>query len=334
MKKLITGIKPTGSLTLGNYLGAIKNLVNLQKELTDTEFFIFIADLHAITTPQDKQALRKNIKDIAAIYVASGLDLEKTHIFIQSEVFTHNQLGYIMESTGYIGELQRMIQFKEKSKQQPKDGIRTSLLTYPALMAADILLYDANYVPIGEDQTQHLELTKLLGERFNSMYGDTFVIPEGILPKAAKKIKSLTNPTVKMSKSDDSNPKSYILLLDDINYSKNKIKSAVTDSDTIIKYDEENKPGISNLINIYSGITDLSRDEIVSKYTNKTYKDFKEDLANILENELLPLQNKYKEIVNSKELDEILDKGRDEALKLTTKKIKKVYKKIGLGRNN
>lgn len=334
MKRLITGIKPTGSLTLGNYLGAIKNLINLQKELTDTEFFIFIADLHAITTPQDKQTLRKNIKDIAAIYVASGLDLEKTHIFIQSEVYTHNQLGYIMESTGYIGELQRMIQFKEKSKQQPKDGIRTSLLTYPALMAADILLYDANYVPIGEDQTQHLELTKLLGERFNNMYGDTFIIPKSILPKAAKKIKSLTDPMVKMSKSDSSNPKSYILLLDDINYSKNKIKSAVTDSDTTIKYDEKNKPGISNLINIYSGITNLSRDEIVSNYNNKTYKDFKEDLANILENELLPLQEKYKKIVNSKELDQILDRGREEALKLTIKKINKVYKKIGLGRNN
>ena len=229
MKRLVSGIKPTGQLTLGNYIGAIKQFVALQDELEDTEFFIFIADLHAITTPQNRQELKKNIKSVAALYMACGLDPNKVNLFIQSEVQEHAQLGYVMESTAYIGEMERMTQYKDKKGKQV-EGIRTSLLTYPALMAADILIYDADIVPIGDDQKQHLELTRNLAQRFNNMYGDTFVVPEGFYPKTGARIKSLTEPNKKMDKSAD-NPKSYILLLDDLNKIKNKIKRAINDYD-------------------------------------------------------------------------------------------------------
>src|SRR5690554_6482842 len=200
MKRLVSGIKPTGDLTLGNYIGAIKQFVNMQQEMEDTEFYIFIADLHAITTPQDRLVLRKNIKSIAALYIACGLDPEKVNIFIQSEISEHAELNYIIESTLYVGEMERMIQYKEKKESQA-EAIRTSLLTYPALMAADILLYDANFVPIGDDQKQHLELTKTAAQRFNHLYGDTFTIPEAIYPKTGARIMGLQNPEAKMSKS-------------------------------------------------------------------------------------------------------------------------------------
>lgn len=331
MKRLVSGIKPTGEITLGNYIGALKQFVDLQNELSDYEFFIFIADLHAITTPQEKKDLRRRIKDIAAIYIACGLNPNKVNLFIQSEVIYHNMLGYVMESTSYVGEMERMTQYKDKKKKQT-EGIRTSLLTYPALMAADILLYDANIVPIGDDQKQHLELTRNLAERFNYMYGDTFVVPEGYFPKVGARIKSLTDPTKKMSKSDSSNPKSYILLLDNLNEAKNKIRSAVTDSDTSIHYDEKKKPGISNLLTIYSSLSNISIKELEIKYQDKTYKDFKEDLANLVYDTLKPIQDKYNSIINSKELDYILNKGRDYANIIAKRKIEKVYNKIGLGR--
>ncbi len=219
---LVSGIQPTGKLTLGNYIGALKQFVKLQDELEDTELFIFIADLHAITTPQDRVELRKSIRNVAALYIACGLNPEKVNLFIQSEVLEHSVLGYIMESTAYIGEMERMTQFKDKKGKQT-DGIRTSLLTYPALMAADILLYDANIVPIGDDQKQHLELTRNLAERFNNLYGETFVVPEGFFPKTGARIMSLTDPTKKMSKSDE-NPKSYINLLDDLGLIRSKLQ--------------------------------------------------------------------------------------------------------------
>lgn len=330
MKKLLTGIKPTGQLTLGNYLGAILNIIELQQTLKDTEFFIFIADLHAITISQDRQQLRKNTKDIAAIYLAAGLDPSICNIFIQSEVPSHAEMGYIMESTAYIGEMKRMIQFKEKSKNQ-KEGIKTSLLTYPALMAADILLYDADYVPIGIDQMQHLELTKLLADRFNTTYGNTFVLPEGILSKTAKKIMSLTDPTRKMSKTEE-NSKGYILLLEDLNIIRKKIKSAVTDSDNKIYYDVENKPGISNLLSIYATIKKITIEDCVKFFENKNYGEFKEEVANTVVECLSNLQSRYKEIINSSYLDEILDKGAQRAYMISSRKVAKVYKKIGLGR--
>ena len=273
MKRLVSGIKPTGEPTLGNYIGALRQFVNLQNELPDTEIFVFIADLHAITTPQDKQKLKKRIREIAALYIACGLDPERVTLFIQSEVMEHAVLGYIMESTAYIGEMERMTQYKDKKRKQT-EGIRTSLLTYPALMAADILLYDATVVPVGEDQRQHLELTRDLANRFNNMYGETFVVPEAYTPKVGARIKSLTEPTKKMDKSSE-NPKSYILLQDDLNAAKNKIRSAVTDSDSKIKFDEKNKPGISTLLMIYAALTDRSIKDIEDQYIGSTYQAFR-----------------------------------------------------------
>lgn len=328
--RLISGIQPTSAITLGNYLGALKNFVKLQDELTDVDILVFIADLHAITVPQDKIALKKNIKSLAALYLACGLDPEKVHIFIQSEVPAHNQLGWIMECNGYIGELERMTQFKDKKVKQVA-GVSAGLLTYPSLMAADILLYDADLVPVGLDQKQHLELTRNLAERFNSKYGETFKIPEPFIPKVGEKIMSLTDPTKKMSKSDE-NPKSSIFLLDDINVIKKKIKSAVTDSEASIKYDVEHKPGISNLMTIYACISKQSIQEIEEKYKASTYAEFKEDLAEIVASEIEPIQEKYNALIQSKELDIILDQGRDYANFLAQRKITKIYQKIGIGR--
>lgn len=330
MKRLISGIQPSGNITLGNYLGAIKNFVKLQDSLEDTDILIFIADLHAITVAQDKAKLRKNIKSLAALYIACGLEREKMHLFIQSEVPMHNQLGYVMETTGNIGELERMTQYKDK-KQKQVAGVSVALLTYPSLMAADILLYDASLVPVGVDQKQHLELTRNLATRFNNKYGETFVLPEPFIPETGAKIMSLVDPTKKMSKSD-SNPKAYISLLDEPNIIRKRIKSAVTDSDGKIMFDMENKPGISNLLTIYSCVTSMPIESIVEKYKNSDYATFKSDLAELVVNMIEPIQTKYNEILNSKELDDILDEGRDYASNIAYKKIRKVYNKIGLGR--
>ncbi len=330
MKRLVSGIQPSGNLTLGNYLGAIKQFIALQEELSETEFFIFIADLHAITVSQDKTALRKNIRSLAALYLACGLDPKKVHLFIQSEVIEHNQLGYIMESTVYVPELERMTQYKDKKLKQ-QAGIRSNLLTYPALMAADILLYDADIVPVGEDQKQHLELTRNLAERFNQQHGDTFIVPEPFTPKVGGKIMSLTDPTKKMSKSDD-NQKAVVYLLDDLNQIKNKIKSAVTDSDTKIRYNVKDKPGISNLLTIYSLISGLKIPELEQMYENSNYATFKSDLAEKLAEYLRPIQERYHALLASPELDTVLDEGRDAAKRVAYKKIMKVYKRLGLGR--
>ena len=330
MKRLLSGIQPTGKLTLGNYIGALRQFVKLQDELEDTEFFIFIADLHAITTPQERQELKKNIRSVAALYLACGLKPERVNLFVQSEIPEHAQLGYIMESTAYVGEMERMTQYKDKKGKQ-LDGIRTSLLTYPALMAADILLYDADIVPIGDDQKQHLELTRNLAVRFNNTYGHTFTVPDGYFSKTGARVMSLTEPTKKMSKSAE-NPKSYILLLDDLAQVRNKIKSAVTDSDGIIKYDPKKKPGISNLMTIYSALTDISIKDLEDNYQDKNYQIFKSDLAEVVADTLRPIQSRYFEIMNGTELDKVLDQGRDVAQKVAQKKLLKVYKKLGLGR--
>jgi tryptophanyl-tRNA synthetase len=330
MKRLLSGIQPTGKLTLGNYIGALKQFVKLQDELEDTELFIFIADLHAITTPQNKQELKKNIRSVAALYLACGLDPNKVNLFVQSEIAEHAQLGYVMESTAYVGEMERMTQYKDKKGKQT-EGIRTSLLTYPALMAADILLYDADIVPIGDDQKQHLELTRNLAVRFNNAYGQTFTVPEGYFTKTGARIMSLTEPTKKMSKSAE-NPKSYILLLDDLAQVRNKIKSAVTDSDGLIKYDPKKKPGISNLLTIYSALTDISIKTLEEMYETKNYQVFKADLAEIVADALRPIQSKYFEIMNGTELDKILDQGAEKARLVAQRKLVKVYKKLGLGR--
>jgi len=330
VKRIVSGVQPSGKLTIGNYLGAIKSFVKLQEEYRDAEFFFFVADLHAITVTQDRLKLRQSIREVAAMYIACGLDPERVNIFIQSEVPAHNQLGYIMESTAYIGEMERMTQYKDK-RQRQAEGIKTSLLTYPALMAADILLYDANLVPIGDDQNQHLELTRLVGERFNNQYGQTFEIPKAYYNKDVVRIKSLADPLKKMSKSDEVE-RSYILLDDEPNRIKNKIASAVTDSDTKIYYDEENKPGISNLLAIYAGFSDKSVEEIETLYQNKSYQEFKFELGNLIVNYLTPIQDRYNEILKSKYLDEVLDRGRDRSILISNRKLERVYHRVGLGR--
>lgn len=330
MKRLLSGIQPSGTITLGNYIGAIRNFVKLQNEIDDVDFFVFIADEHAITVPQEKLKLRENIRSLAAIYVACGLDPKKVHLFIQSEVPAHAMLGYVMECTAYIGEMERMTQYKDKKVKQV-EGVHCSLLTYPALMAADILLYDTDLVPVGEDQRQHLELTRNLAQRFNQKYGDTFVVPEAYIAKEGARVMSLQDPLKKMSKSDP-NPKGYIALLDEENIIRKKIMSAVTDSVGTIAYDMNERPGISNLLTIYDVFTGEGIDNICKKYEGKGYAEFKADLADIVVNALKPIQERYNELINSKELDDILDEGRDYASKIAFKKISKVYNKIGLGR--
>jgi tryptophanyl-tRNA synthetase len=322
MNIVLSGVKPTGIPTLGNYLGALRNFVKLQNEMSDYEFLFFVADLHAITVPQDPKTLKQNIRNIAALYLAIGLNPERLTIFIQSEVKEHAELGYVMQSMAYMGELERMTQYKDKVQKQVT-GVTSALFTYPALMAADILLYDAKYVPVGEDQKQHLELARDLAIRFNNRFGQTFRVPEELISK--------TDPSKKMDKSAD-NDKGCIYLLEPINSIKKKIKSAITDSDSIVRYDKENKPGISNLMVIYSVLTNLSFEEIENKYLGKGYGDFKSDLAEIVASEIEKIQAKYNEIINTPILDEILNQGKQKATYLAQKKLAKVYKKMGIGR--
>lgn len=332
MKTILSGIQPSGKITLGNYLGAIKNFVQLQNQADDdTNILVFIADLHAITVYQEPKHLRDSIKQLAAIYLACGLEREKTTLFIQSEVREHAEIGYLLQTMTYIGELERMTQYKDKVAKNVT-GVTTALFTYPALMAADILLYDAKYVPVGDDQKQHLELTRDLAIRFNNKYGETFVVPEGLPPKKGARIMDLQDPTKKMDKSrgDD---KGCICLLDPIDVIKKRIKSAVTDNFAHVHYDKENQPGIANLMTIYSAITGMSYEDIEAKYEGKGYGDFKGDLAEIVANEIAPIQERYNQILNSNELNEVLDKGREDAKRLAFKKMRKVYRKIGVGRN-
>ncbi|MGG4267870.1 tryptophan--tRNA ligase [Peribacillus simplex] len=326
MKRIFSGIQPSGSVTLGNYIGAMKQFVNLQNEY---ECYFCIVDQHAITVPQDRLKLRKNIKTLAALYLAIGLDPEKNTIFIQSEVPAHAQAGWILQSISYIGELERMTQFKDKST--GKEGVSSALLTYPPLMAADILLYSTDLVPVGEDQRQHLELTRDLAERFNRKHNDIFKIPEISLPTEGARIMSLQEPTKKMSKSDP-NKKATIALLDDPKQIEKNIKSAVTDSEGIVRYDKENKAGVSNLMSIYSIFSGKTYSEIEEMYEGKGYGDFKSDLAEVVLEEILPIQERYNELIDSPELDDILDRGAEKANIEANKMIRKMYNGMGLGR--
>ena len=330
MARILSAIQPSGTLTIGNYLGALKNLVKLQDE---HECLFFIVDQHAITVPQDRLELRKKIKELTALYLACGLDPEKATIFVQSEVPGHTQLAWMLTCNTSMGELERMTQFKDKSQKQAAkgQGIGVGLFMYPVLMAADILLYDVDFVPVGDDQKQHLELTRDLAERFNNRFGETFKIPEPLIAKTGARIMSLQEPTKKMSKSDD-NPRNFILMTDEPNVIRKKIKSAVTDSDGIIAFDRENKPGLSNLLEIYSVITGESIDSIVARYEGCGYGQFKSDLAEVVVAELEPIQNRMKELLNSPIIDEVLDRGAEQANKLAFKKVKKVEHKMGLGR--
>ncbi|MCK5731667.1 MAG: tryptophan--tRNA ligase [Tenericutes bacterium] len=330
MKRIVSGIKPTGTLTLGNYLGAIKQFVKLQKKMSDCEFYLFVADMHAITVRQVPSELRKRVLDTAAMYIACGLDKERTVLYIQSEIPQNVELGYILQSNVYMGELERMTQFKDKISKN-ETSITSSLFTYPALMAADIILYDADYVPVGDDQKQHLELTRTITNRFNNHYGDFFTVPDPIIPEVGARIMDLQNPDKKMSKSDD-NDKGYITLFDDEATIKRKIKSAVTDSIGVVKYDPTNQKGVANLLTIYASITDRNVDDIVAQYDGQNYKQFKEDLGNEIVKALSPIQENYRQLVKSQELQDILDRGRETASNYAFKKMRKCKRKIGLGR--
>ncbi|MCA1039527.1 tryptophan--tRNA ligase [Bacillus infantis] len=326
MKTIFSGIQPSGTLTLGNYIGAMKQFVELQNEYN---CYFCIVDQHAITVQQDRMELRKNIRSLAALYLAVGIDPEKATLFIQSEVAAHAQAGWMMQCVSYIGELERMTQFKDKS--HGKEAVSSGLLTYPPLMAADILLYKTDLVPVGEDQKQHLELTRDLAERFNKKYNDIFTIPEVRIAKVGARVMSLQDPTKKMSKSD-SNKKSFISLLDDPKQIEKKIKSAVTDSEGIVKFDKENKPGVSNLLSIYSILSGRTIEDIEEQYEGKGYGDFKGDLAKVVVDTIVPIQEKYTQLMESSELDEILDKGAEKAQYTANKMLAKMENAMGLGR--
>ncbi|SDH75265.1 tryptophanyl-tRNA synthetase [Planococcus glaciei] len=326
MKKIFSGVQPTGTVTLGNYIGAFKQFTDLQDEY---DCIFCIVDQHAITMPQDRLELRKNIKALAALYLAVGIDPEKVTLFIQSEVPAHAQAGWMMQCISTIGELERMTQYKDKSAKS--SSVSSGLLTYPPLMAADILLYQTDVVPVGDDQKQHIELTRDLAERFNKRYNEVLKIPEIRVPKNGARIMSLQDPTKKMSKSD-TNKKAIVTLLDDLKTIEKKIKSAVTDSEGIVKYDPENKPGISNLLTIEAALTNESIESLVSKYEGAGYGDFKASVAKAVTDHLAPIQERYKELLNSEELDRILDEGAEKANFLANKTLKKMENAMGLGR--
>ena len=326
MKTIFSGIQPSGTLTLGNYLGAIQQFVQLQEDY-DCRFCI--VDQHAITVPQDPKELKHNIRSLAALYIASGLDPENATLFIQSNVPAHTELGWMLQSITYMGELERMTQFKDKSA--GRDAVSAALFTYPALMAADILLYNTDVVPVGEDQTQHLELTRNIAERFNNRFGKTFTVPDIKIPEVGARIMSLQEPTKKMSKSDE-NQKGFISMLDEPKQIVKKIKSAVTDSEGVVKYDKANKPGVSNLLTIYSSCTGESIEALEKKYEGKGYGDFKQGVADAVVNLLEPIQERYKELIDSPELDTILDGGAENAAVIANKTVAKAKKAMGLGR--
>jgi tryptophanyl-tRNA synthetase len=327
MKRILTGLQPTGCITLGNYIGAIKQMVEYQNNF---ESYIFIADMHAITVPQDPKELSNNIRDLLAIYLACGVDKEKNTIFLQSENIYHANVSWVLECLTPYGYLGRMTQFKDKSKKQ--ENFSAGLLTYPVLMASDILLYDIDYVPVGKDQKQHVELARDIAEIVNKRYGkDIFKLPEPFIPKDGEKIADLVDPTKKMSKSAE-NKKGTIFLLDNENDIRKKIMSATTDSEMSIKYDPENKPGISNLITIYSVLSGMTKEEVEDKYKESNYGTFKKDVADLVVNTLKPIQERYYEIINSNELDEILDKGLAKTSEIAKKKYLELKEIVGIHR--
>ena len=325
MKRVFSGVQPTGNIHLGNYLGALKQFVELQE---DNECIYCIVDEHAITVPQDPKELKKHILDVAALYLAVGLDPKKSIIFVQSQVSGHAELGWILTCCANTGELFRMTQFKAKS--QGKESVGAGLLTYPTLMAADILLYDTDVVPVGNDQKQHIELTRDLAIRVNHHYGKTFVVPDGRFMKEGARIMALDDPISKMSKSAE-NIHSQISLLDEPSKIKKSIMKATTDSDGIVKFDAENKPGISNLLNIYSALSEKTVAELETMYEGKGYGDFKKDLVEVTIDALAPIKQRYQEIRESKELIEILNDGAQKADAIAQETMKRVRKNFGLG---
>lgn len=325
-KTLLTGLKPTGSLTLGNYIGSIKQMIDNQDMYNS---YLFVADMHAITVSVDREELHKNIRDFMALYLACGIDPNKNVIYLQSDIEYIPCVSWLLECNTYYGELSRMIQFKEKSKKNA--NFSSGLLTYPVLMASDILVVDADYVPVGIDQKQHVELTRDIAIRFNKKYGDTFTIPEPLVTTVGTKIMDLVDPSKKMSKTEE-NPKGVIGLLDDINVARKKIMGATTDSEMCVRFDSENKPGISNLINIYASLTEMSIKEIEEKFANANYGEFKRCVADVVCDFLTSVQERYNDIINSGKLDEILNEGASKVREISKKKFEDMKVKIGLYR--
>ena len=326
MKRVFSGIQPTGNIHIGNYLGALKQFVELQD---NSDCIYCIVDLHSITVPQDPKKLRESILNVAALYLAVGVDPKKSTVFVQSDVPGHSELSWILTCCSYTGELSRMTQFKQKSKE--KESAPTGLFMYPVLMAADILLYDTQIVPVGDDQKQHIELTRDLAVRINGKYGkDTLVVPEGKYMKSGARIMALDEPTNKMSKSAE-NEFSRISLLDPPNKIKKAIMRATTDSDGEVRFDAENKPGISNLLSIYSVFSGISIEQLEKKYQGSGYGDFKKDLVEVVVDALAPIQQKYNDVMESGELDKILKEGAEKAGAIAQKTLRRVKENFGLG---
>jgi tryptophanyl-tRNA synthetase len=324
MARMISGIKPTGGLTLGNYIGALKRFPSFQSQY---QTFLFIADLHALTLPIDPQTLKENTIDLAAFYLAAGLDPNLSTIFLQSHVSAHAELNAILQNFVYMGELSRMTQFKEKSLQLKDSAIGLGLFAYPVLMASDILLYDAEVVPVGEDQVQHLELTRDLVQRFNHRFGDILVMPKAQLGSTGARVMSLSDPTKKMSKSD---PKGNIELKEDLSSIRKKIMSAVTDSETSIRFDEKLKPGISNLLSILASLSEQSMDATVLSVQGLTYGAFKAKVADVVIEKIGVLQKRYQEVMVSGLVNDVLHQGAKRAQIVANATLQRVKKAVGL----
>ena len=326
MKRLLTGLQPTGVITLGNYIGAIKQMVENQGKY---ESFIFVADLHSLTVLNDNNNIKENTRSLLALYLACGIDPKLNTIFVQSDNEYHTNLSWILECHTYFGELSRMHQFKEKSKKSA--NFSAGLLTYPVLMAADILLYDTDLVPVGMDQKQHVEIARDIAIRFNKRYGDTFTVPDCLISESGTKIMDLQTPDKKMSKSAE-NKKGVIFLLDSEKDIRKKIMSATTDSDMLVKFDKENKPGISNLISIYASLKNMEIEEVEELFKDSNYGNFKKCVADVVVEELTKIQNKYNEIINSDIIDKILDENIEKVRRIAKEKYDLVKEKISIGR--
>ena len=325
MKTMVSGIKPTGRLHLGNYIGALRHFVKYQEEY---QMYVFIANLHCITVYQDPKQLNEYLRECVGLYLACGLDPNKSNVFLQTDVMEHAQLGFIMCCNTYLGELNRMTQFKDKQAKGEKN-ITGGMYTYPTLMSADILMYDADYVPVGDDQKQHVELCRDTAIRFNNRYGETFKIPEPLIAKVGARIMSLQDPNKKMSKSDESD-KGCIYLMDDLKVARKKIMSAVTDNLNTVKYDPENQPGISNLMQIMASLTGMSFAQIEDEFATGGYGNFNKAVADCVINELEMIQTKYNEVIDSNLIQEALAQGANKAKIMASKKLNDVQFKIGI----
>ncbi|TCS94784.1 tryptophanyl-tRNA synthetase [Hazenella coriacea] len=324
MKRVFSGVQPTNFVHLGNYLGAIQQFVKLQDQ---ADCYYCVVNLHAITIPRDPQELREKTLDLAAMYLAVGLDPKKATLFVQSQVRAHSEAGWLLQCLARIGELNRMIQYKEKSK--GSDSVVAGLYTYPVLQAADILLYQADQVPVGEDQKQHIELTRELAERFNRDYGHVLTVPEALIQKEGAKIMGLDEPEKKMSKSADSHF-NYITMLDEPKLIEKKLKRAVTDSENIVRYDPETKPGVSNLLVLYSRFADISICELERKYEGIGYGQLKKDVIEATIDHLTPIQQRYHEIRLSDELIRILQQGAEKANEVAEQTVRKMKDAMGI----